>query len=210
MQIRTCFSSGRARSRGSRVGTFSVTRTAIFRGYVGARISGAAQILGNPDVPRFDEINAADGTGGASARGAFRASAGGAWISHSSAFFATLFGQEELQAPTTNYPSYAFSEFGVALRFDVEKSIMTTLEGLVGVTPNRTSALGGYSDQTSRVGLSGSFRKLFTNGMWIGVSISIERDSDHVAYTGGAAFDTTDAPAFAATLFYGLPLWRSK
>ncbi len=176
-----------------------------FNGYIGARVSGALQILANPDVGRFDEINAADGTGGSDARAAFRVNVGSAWVHRPTSFFSTLFFQEELQAPTTNFPSYAFSELGVALRFDIEKSVMATLEGLVGFSQTHTNALGG-SDQTTRIGASGSFRKFFAHGMWIGLSVSIERDSDQVSYGGASAFDTADAPALSAMLSYGLPL----
>ncbi len=191
-------------------GGWLIRHRSTFSGYLGARASGAAQLLGNPDVSRFDEINAADGTGGASARGALRISAGGARISGASSLIVALFGQEELQAPTTNIPSYAFTELGVSLRWDVERSIMLTLEGLFGVTPTSTDALRGFTDQTTRIGASGSFRKIFKNGMWLGLSLSFERDSDHIQYLGGSAFDTANAPVFASTLFYGLPLWSSK
>lgn len=191
-------------------GGWLIRHRSTFSGYLGARVSGAAQLLGNPDVSRFDEINAADGTGGASARGALRLSAGGASIRGTTALIVTLFGQEELQAPTTNYPSYAFTELGVSLRYDVEKSMMLSLEGLFGVTPSSTDVLRGFTDQTSRIGASGSFRKIFINGMWLGLSLSIERDTDHIQLSGGSGFDTGNAPVFASTIFFGLPLWRSK
>lgn len=180
-----------------------------FNGYVGVRASGTMQILGNPDVSQFNLINAADGTGGASARGAFRASAGCAWIKERVAFFATVFGQEELQAPTEDYPSYAFSELGVALRFDIERSVMASLEGLVGTTPTRSDPRG-FVDQTMRAGAYGSFRKIFGNGMWLGASVSIERDTDQLVYGNGSVFDTGNAPIFSAMLTYGVRLWKPK
>jgi hypothetical protein len=193
-------------------GGYRFASTPGFGPYVGARIGGDASVLGNPDVAQLDTINAVDGVGGIVARGVGRISAGTAYVDRARSVILTVFVQEMLQAAQINTPSRAFTAAGFAARVDLPKSIIATFEGGWGVTPARTNALLGTTDQTSRGWFAFTLRKIFKNGMWVGGAVTFERDTDHIVYetTRTTTFDTGDAPRFSISLTYGLPLWRTR
>jgi hypothetical protein len=181
-----------------------------FGPYVGLRAAGDVTLLGNPDVPELDAINAVDGVGGIVARGAVRLGAGSAYLDAAHSLVLTVFLQEAFDAPEIHTPPSAFTEGGLAVRLDVARSVMATLDGFCGVTVDRHDVLRGTTDSTMRCGFAGTFRKIFGNGMWVGASVSLQRDSDHVTWAGGGTYETADAPVFGVALWYGLPLWRSR
>jgi hypothetical protein len=181
-----------------------------FSPYFGARIGGDVQLLGNPDVPQFDRINAVDGVGGVVAQGWARVGAGQSYVDDKRSVLIEVFAQELLQARQVNTPSHAFTGLGVSLRVDVPQSWTMTIEAAWGATALRRSAFFDVTDYTSRATIGGSLRKIFKNGMWIGGMLSYERDMDQVNYESAqTSYDTANAPMFTAQIFYGLPLWRS-
>ena len=178
-----------------------------FEPFIDARIGGDVSVLGNPDVPRFDEINAVDGVGGIVARGHARLSAGGAYIDDHRTVLLVVGLQEMLQAAQINTPSYAFTGGFASLRFDAPRSITATLEGGFDATPARHDVLRGISDATTRAWIGGSLRKIFKNGMWLGGALSYEHMMDHVVYEARqTVFDTSNAPSFSVSLFVGVPI----
>jgi hypothetical protein len=82
------------------------------------------------------------------------------------------------------------------------------VEGVWGLSPNRAVPLA--HDEAMHFGVTGTIRKIFRNGMWIGASVLFERDGDHLTYANGTTFDTSTAPTFRFGVMYGLPLWRAK
>jgi hypothetical protein len=177
--------------------------------YVGVGTSGDVSILANPglSLSALDTTNSVDGIGGVVARGTLRISTGVSFIERHRSLLLYAIGQEALAAPEINTLGQTFTELGFGARYDVSQSIMTTVEGVWGLSPNRAGPLA--HDQMMHLGLTGTFRKIFSNGMWIGASVLLERDTDHVTYPGGATFDTGTAPTFRFGLMYGLPLWRA-
>ncbi len=178
--------------------------------YLGARLGGDVTLMGHPGLASsdFDTINDVGGAGGVVARGLVRVAAGASFLDRTRSLLLVAFAQEAMQARQVATPGLAFTQLGVGARFDLAESVVAEVEGSWGVTADSTDALRGISDQTSRMGVAAAFRKIFHNGMWLGVSTSLERDGDAVTYPGGANFQTTGAPRFAFTLLYGVSLGR--
>jgi len=178
-----------------------------FSGFVDARVGGDVSILGNPDVPRFDEINSVDGVGSVAVRGYARIGGGNAYLDDKRVVLLTVGVDETLQPQQINTPSYAFTGGYASLRFDVPRSFSGTLEGGFGATFVRTDTLRNLTDSTTRAWISGSLRKIFKNGMWLGGALTYESLMDHVVYQARqTAFDTSNAPSFAISLFVGVPI----
>lgn len=180
--------------------------------YVGLRLANEAQIMGHPGIPLSDleRLNAVDGVGGVNERALVRVDGGASFLDPLHSLLLVGFVQEAFRAPTLHARGQAFTELGLAVRFDLSRSVMASLEGVWGVTPARATA-PGLSDRTTHAGVSATFRKIFKNGMWIAAALSVERDTDHLAYAAsGAVFDTANAPTFGFTLLYGLSLWRAR
>ena len=182
--------------------------------YVGARIGSDARIMFHPGLPLsdFDNVNNADGVGGAGAGGVVRVDFGASFLNLDRSLLLVAFVQEALQARESNTPSYAFTQVGVAARFDIARRLLLSLEGAWGVTPARRDPPRGLTDRTTRAGVTATLRRTFPNGMWISAGTSLQRDTDHVVYSGGRTYDTGNAPVFGLTFLYGLPLGgdRSK
>lgn len=178
--------------------------------YGALRLANETQILGHPGeaLSALETRNAVDGVGGVNARAAVRVAAGASWLDGRESLLLVGFAQEAFRAPTLHTVGLAFTELGLAARVDASGSVMASFEGVWGVTPAR-SVQPGLTDQTTHLGLSTTFRKIFKNGMWIAASALLERDTNHLVYADtGATFDTASAPTFGWTLLYGLPLWR--
>lgn len=180
-----------------------------FSPYLGVRLAGDARSLASPGQSQ-EALNAVDGVGGNVARGALRVAAGSSYADDMRALLITMFVQEELDAPELHTPGLAFTELGIAGRYDASRSLTLGLEGRCGLTPDRHDALLGTSDSTMRCGVDASFRKIFGNGMWLGVTLSFQRDTDHISYANGASYETGSAPFFVGALDFGVPLWRSR
>jgi hypothetical protein len=179
--------------------------------YAGVGVSGEASVLANPNLSlsQLDTVNYVDGIGGDVARGSVRVVFGVSMLERRRSLLVYAFGQEQLEELSA--VGQSFTEVGVGARYDVTRSVMATIEGVFGVSPNRSQPLLGLTDQTARLAGSATVRKIFGNGMWIGLSALLSRDSDHVAYASSTrSYDTGDAPAFRVTLTLGVPLWRQK
>jgi hypothetical protein len=178
-----------------------------FSPFIDARIGGDASVLGNPDVPRFDEINSVDGVGSVVARGHARLGGGNAYVDDKRTVLLVAGIDEMLQAAQINHPSYAFTGGFLSVRVDVPRSVTATLEGGFGGTFARHDVLRGISDATTRAWIGGSLRKIFKNGMWLGGAVSYESIMDHVVYEARqTTFDTAEAPHFSISLFVGVPI----
>ena len=179
-----------------------------FSPYLGVRLAGDARSLASPGAPSQEELNAVDGVGGNVAHGALRVAAGSSYVDETHALLITMFVQEELDAPELHTPGLAFTEIGIAGRYDASRSLTLTLDGRCGLTPDRHDPLLGTSDSTMRCGVDASFRKIFGNGIWLGVTLSFQRDTDHLSYANGTSYETGSAPFFVGALDFGIPLWR--
>lgn len=178
-----------------------------FSPFLDARIGGDVSILGNPDVPRFDEINSVDGVGSVVARGSARIGAGNAYVDDKRIVLLSIGVDEMLQPKQINTPSYAFTGAFLSVRVDVPRSVTATLEGGFGATFAREDKMLGTSDTTTRAWIGGSLRKIIKNGMWLGGAVSYESMMDHVVYeTRQTTFDTAEAPRFSISLFVGVPI----
>lgn len=180
-----------------------------FGPYLGARLSGDASYLASPDVASLEDVNSVDGVGGPFARGAARLAVGSAYVDPARALLVTLFVQEAADGPEVHAPSRLFTEGGANVRFDLTRRLMSSVEGFCGVSAGRVDALRGTTDSVMRCAGSGLVRAVFHHGMWLGAAVTVEEDEHHVAYAGGAVFETKAPPEFRAMLSYGLPLWRS-
>ncbi len=191
---------------------FRLTSQRTWSPYVGGRIGSELGLMGHPGLASsaFDTINSVDGIGGVVATGRLRLDAGVSMLDRTRSLLLVAFAQEELQAPRTNTPSLDFTQVGLGARFDVAGSLIAELDGVWGVTPTRSDPLRGISDQTTRLGFSASFRKIFGNGMWLGATLLWMRDTDTVAYDRGLTYDTVNPATFEIELFFGVPLWRRK
>jgi hypothetical protein len=189
-----------------------ILRASTWSPYVGVGIAGEASLLEHPGLAssQLDTINYVDGVGGAVGKASVRAVFGGSMLTRRHSLLFYVFGQEAGQASEPSTPSVSFTEFGVGARLDITQSVLATLEGVIGVSPSRANTALGFYDRTMHMGASASFRKIFGNGVWIGITAFIEQDTDHIAYTSGLAYDTGNAPSFRAALVFGVPLWRSK
>ena len=182
-----------------------------FSPFIDARVGGDVSVLGNPDVPRFDEINSVDGVGGIAARGFARIGGGNAYIDDKRVVLLSVGLDEMLQPAQINTPSYAFTGGYVSVRIDAPRSVTATLEGGAGATFGRHDALRGIDDTTTRAWISGSLRKIFKNGMWLGGAVSYESMMDHVVYEPRkTTFETSDAPRFSISLFVGIPIGAQR
>lgn len=180
--------------------------------YVGFGVRGEVSILENPGTSpdQLLTINDVDPIGGTVASGSIRVAAGASLLESRRSLLAYVLGDEILNAPETNAAGRTFTAVGVGVRYDVTRSVLATVEGLVGVSPNRYAPGLGVHDRTTRWEASASFRKLFGNGMWVGITASIAEETDHLAYDTGRSYDTSSAPAFRASLVLGVPLWKVR
>jgi hypothetical protein len=172
--------------------------------YVGGRIGGDMRILEHPGLAAgaLETIN--DSSAGVIAHGLARIDAGMSMLDDRRSLLLVLFVQEALQARTVTQPMFAFTQLGLGARFDLARSVMVEIDGAWGVTPNRTDSARGTSDQTTRASLSGNFRKIFANGIWLGLTASIARDTDTITYAASkTTYGTGNAPTVEAALWLG-------
>lgn len=180
--------------------------------YAGGRLGGAMQLLGHPGLASdaFDTINSVDGVGGVVGEATGRVEAGVSFLDDTRSLLLLAFMQEQLQAPRTNTPGLAFTQGGLGARFDLTRSVIAELEGVWGVTANRTDALRGITDQTTRIGVSGTVRKIFGDRIWLGATVLWMRDTDSLAYTNGLTYGTANPATLDMEIFFGVALWRRK
>lgn len=175
------------------------------------RLGADAQDLSNTTSGQLRELNDMSGVGGAFARGLVRVGGGASFLDATRSLILQAFVQERLQSHTLNQDGLAFTQVGLGARIDWTWGLQAWLEATWGVTPNKRLAALRLSDRTTRMGFEGSARKVFSNGMWIGLFVSLERDSDHLVYSEtGVAFDTANPANFGLGAAFGVPLWRAR
>jgi hypothetical protein len=152
-----------------------------------------------------------DGFGGVVARGLARAGGGVSYLANGRSFLLQAFAQESLQAPGANSDGKAFTEGGASARFDWTWGLALSLEAHGGARAVSNDPLLGRRIWASRYGVAGSFRRIFPNGMWFGLSSSIDRDAEHITFEATHSHYDVQTPAdFAFTAAFGIPLWRSR
>ncbi len=177
--------------------------------YGGLRLAAAMQVMApwGVSLSALRTVNSVAGVGGVNLGGLLRGVVGASWLTGNRSLLLTAFVQESGRLGQPNRPGAAFTDVGVAARFDVARSLMLSAEGFWGVAPSTTDAALGSRDQTTHIGLAADVRKIFANGMWLGLRSSYEVESDATSYSvSGAAYHTTDAPWLTIALSYGYPL----
>jgi hypothetical protein len=179
--------------------------------YLGARIGGDVLVMPHPGLSlgELRTINDVDGVGGVVAKGLVRVEAGVSMLEGQRSVLLVAFAQEAMGGPQVNAPAVAFTEGGLGLRFDLARSLVASVEGVLGIAPARSNGPLGFTDQTTHAGLDLAFRKMFRNGMWLGAAGVIEENTDRVVYSG-TTYSTADSPSLGFTLSFGMPLWRVK
>jgi hypothetical protein len=187
--------------------------------YVGSRLGGDLLVMVHPGVslsaPRtvnnlstLNTVNNMDGVGGLVASGVVGLELGASMLEPDHSLRMVAIVQESLHSSGTYTPGFAFTDVGLGVRFDVAQSITTSVDVVVGAAHTRSNASLGYTDQTLHGRLDFGLRKIFHNGMWLGVGLTAERYPDEIAYTPGASYTTADAFTFSLVLSFGFPLWR--
>jgi hypothetical protein len=178
--------------------------------YVGGRLGGDLSAMVHPglSLSALNTVNNMDGVGGVVASGVVGLELGASMLeqSHSLRMVALL--QESLHTSGTYTPGFAFTDVGVAVRFDVAESLSTSLDVVVGAAPTQSNPALGSTDQTFHGRVDFGLRKVFRNGMWLRVGLAAERYVDRITYTPGPSYTTADAFTFSLVTSFGFPLWR--
>ncbi len=89
--------------------------------------------------------------------------------------------------------------------------VQASMEATWGVTPSASHAALGLTDRATRIGFDANARKIFSNGMWIGLLLSTDRDAHHLVYANtNTIFDTANPVTFAGGAAFGVSLWRAR
>lgn len=180
---------------------------------VSARLGADASVLWNPVASLADlrTLNDMDGVGGVVARGLVRVGGGASYLGGGRSLMLQLFAQEELQAHGLNSDGKALSAVGASARFDWTWGLSAALEATAGTTLSIEDAALQRTSRTTRLGAAGSARKIFANGMWLGLFVSIARDSQHVTYEATqTSFVSSDPADFTLGAAFGVSLWRPR
>jgi hypothetical protein len=181
--------------------------------YTGGRLGGNLQVLGHPALPfsALSTINPSDGFGGVAADAVVRAMVGLSYLDSARSLLVVAFIQEAFRAPGVVYPGSAITEGGVRVRFDVARIFSGSLEGHAGVSPVITNQPLAVTNQTLHLEVAAMARMTFANGVFIGVSASVARDSHHVVFLETATtYVSTYAPVLNAALSFGIPVGRQQ
>jgi len=181
--------------------------------YLGGRLSANLQLMAHPGLAfdALNTLNASDGVGGVTASGGARVAAGASFLESERSLLLVAFVQEGLRAPGIITPGAAFTEGGLAARFDLGRSLSLSAEAFGGFTVASTNDALHFTDQLFVLGASGSVRKTFDSGLWLSLAVSVARDSHHVVYTATkTAYDSINPPFFDVLLAFGVPLGRQR
>lgn len=180
---------------------------------VSARLAGDASVLWNPLASLADlrTLNDMDGVGGVVARGLVRAGGGASFLDDGRSLLLQFFVQESLQSHGINSDGKALSEVGAGARFDWTWGLSAAFEATAGTTLSLEDGALQRTSRTTRIGAAGSARKIFANGMWLSLFVSIARDSQHVTYEATqTSFVTSDPADFTLGAAFGFSLWRPR
>lgn len=171
--------------------------------YAGVRLGSDMQILEHPGLAADALSTVNESQAGVRANGVARIDGGVSFLGDSgNGLLFVGFVQEAFQSRGVNSPVFAFTQLGLAFRFDVPRAIMWEVEGAWGVTPNRTNSALGFVDQTTRASIATNVRVMFGLGFWAGLKILAARDTDTITYPT-RTYGTGDAPVFDASLHIG-------
>jgi hypothetical protein len=180
---------------------------------VSARLGDDAVIMWHPGVSlgELHQLNDMDGVGGVFARGLIRAGGGASFLDGTRSFLLQAFAQEFFQSHGANADAKAFTEVGISARFDWTRGLSAALEGSTGTTLSLDDAALHRTYRTSRIGAAGNVRKIFGNGTWLALFVSLKRDSDRVTYEAtNTTFDTASPADFTLGAAFGFSLWGPR
>jgi hypothetical protein len=168
------------------------------------RLGADAIALLHPGVSwsELHTLNDMDGAAGVFARGLVRAGGGASYLDRAHSLLLQAFVQERMQTGGVFDHARAFTKLGFSARWDWTPRLSMYLEGTWGSTTARRSAGLGLTDRTTRMGLAGYVRKTFGGWLWLALTSSIDRDTDHLEY-GRVSFDTADPADFSLGLSVG-------
>ncbi len=181
---------------------------------MGGRLNGDLSVMTHPGTTlgKLNTLNDANGVLGVNARGLVRAAIGLSMLEGKHALVLVAFFQEAGNAPDVYTPGMAYSEGGVAARFDIARRLTASLEALAGRSATRTEAALDTTVQSSYAEISGLVRGSFKNGIWLALSGVYGRQFDHRVYRASmTTYNTANAPDFNVTLLLGIPfIWNKK
>lgn len=180
---------------------------------LGARLGADASVRWKPGLSLDDlrTVNDLDGVGGVTARGLVRLGAGASFLDRTRSLLVLAFVQEAFQSHGLNADGTAFTDVGAALRFDWTWGLSLAVEASAGTTLVLDDPALQRSYRTSRLGVGGNARKVFDNGMWLGLFVSLAHATDHVTYEAtGTRFDPAGPADFTLGAAFGVSLWRSR
>ncbi len=178
-----------------------------------ARLGADMSIVGTPGVSlgELGDVNDMDGVGGVSARGLARFGGGASFLDRTRSLLLVAFFQEALRSHGQNADGAAFSEVGAMARFDWTWGLSVALEGTAGTTVIFDDPALGRTWRKTRFGASGWARKIFANGMWLGLFASLSRETDHVTYEAtGNVFEPSGPADVTLGAAFGVSLWRGR
>jgi hypothetical protein len=185
-----------------------------FSFYLGGRLNGDLSIVTHPGTTlgELNRLNNADGVLGVNASGAVRVDLGLSMLDGKRSLVLVAFFQEAGIAPDVYTSGIAYSEGGVAARFDIARRLTASLEAFAGRGATRTQAALDTTVQSSYAALSGVVRGSFRNGIWLALSGMYGREFDHRVYRASmTTYNTANAPDFNVTLLLGIPfVWNKK
>lgn len=172
---------------------------------------GADAVALFPKGVSFSELhtrNDMDGAAGVFARGLVRAGGGASYLDRTHSLLLQAFVQERMQTGGVFDHARAFTQIGASARWDGTSGLSMYLEGAWGRTTARTLAVGA-TDRTTRFGFAGYVRKVFGRWLWVALTSSIDRDTDHLEY-GNLSFDTANPADFTAAITVGASSWGPR
>jgi hypothetical protein len=185
-----------------------------FSFYMGGRLNGDLSVMTHPgtSIGNLDTLNDANGVLGVDATGLIRADLGVSMLSGKYSLVLVAFFQEAASAPDIYTSGSAFSEGGVAARFDITRKLTASLEAFAGRGATSTQAALDTTVQNSYAEISGLVRGNFRNGIWLALSGLYGRQFEHRVYRASmTTYDTASAPEFNISLLLGIPfIWNKK
>jgi len=178
--------------------------------YIGGRLGGNLLVMAQPGVAlsALNTVNNMTGVGGVVGVGVVGVEVGASMLEAARSLRLVVVVQESLHSQQTYTPAFAFTDIGLAARFDAAESITTYLAVVIGAAPARNNAALDYTDQTFHGRLDFGFRKIFNKGMWLDTALTVERYFDQIVYPHGASYTTGDAFILGVGVSFGFAFWE--
>ena len=196
---------GRARLMAEGGNRFASEKAHSF--YLGLRASGDGQLLipSGKGLGGLATVNNIDGIGDLSLTGAVRLAGGWSFLRDHHALLVTAYVEELGRGAETNAPGEAFTNFGLAARYDLAHKLTLTGDLAWGRAPSLANSSLHSLEFHELISMNVLARKIFANGMWLGFSWGVTIEQESTTYTSGPTYSTTDAPTVTATVFFGIP-----